>query len=266
MGRRDALRELRISAPRRRCLLADHWKPRHGNAGPGQLEIGSAGAPRPPVARPGANNSELVSSTHMSVDDTLAAVPHRGHVAMTNVWLAPFIRARAFMAEKGPSAARQERCSRNQAPSFGGHPLCFRFEPHRRRPTDRAIQDPVPAPPRPAGRCCAGRRCGAVREVEREATSSLIASDQEDRFRVSVSCRASRWGPCNCRPVARQSIYPQDVPFPSVPDRNAGKRRCHRWATVERLHSTAGLLRLQTLRVYLRSFSWHRAQITRDLQ
>ena len=32
---------------------------------------------------------------------------------MTKVWLAPFMRARALMAEKGPCAARQERCVTN---------------------------------------------------------------------------------------------------------------------------------------------------------
>ena len=37
----------------------------------------------------GANNSELVSSTRMSVDDTLAPVPHCGQIAMIEVWVAP---------------------------------------------------------------------------------------------------------------------------------------------------------------------------------
>jgi hypothetical protein len=60
-----------------------------------------------------ANSSELVSSIRISVDDTLAPVPQRGQVAMIEVWVASFMRARAFMAMKDPGAARQGRCSRN---------------------------------------------------------------------------------------------------------------------------------------------------------
>ena len=61
----------------------------------------------------GANTSELVSSTRMSVEDTLAPVPQRGQVAMIEVWVAPFMRVGALMADAGPYAACEERCSRN---------------------------------------------------------------------------------------------------------------------------------------------------------
>jgi hypothetical protein len=44
-----------------------------------------------------ANSSELVSSTRMSVEDTRAPVPQRGQVAMIEVRVTSFMRARAFM-------------------------------------------------------------------------------------------------------------------------------------------------------------------------
>ena len=84
----------------------------------------------------GVNNSELVSSTRMSVDDTLASVPQRGQVAMIEVWVALFMCARAFMAEKVPmllvkSGAQETRirhsaatlCASGSSPIAGGRPI-----------------------------------------------------------------------------------------------------------------------------------------------